>query len=36
MILKDMSNEELLEYKSVLTKKIARLNNLQTAKKVCL
>ena len=36
MMLKDMSNEDLLKYKNTVEKKVARYSNLQTAKKVCL
>lgn len=31
-----MSDEELIEYKQELTRRVARLNNLQLAKKVSL
>ena len=36
MILKDMSDQELLDYKNVLLNKISRYQNLQLTKKVCL
>lgn len=34
--LENLSNEELIEYKKEIEKKISKYNNLQSAKKVCL